>query len=441
MGNIPFLILFLIIIAFLFRVDFIFYIIYVLFGVYALNRWLIPRSLRCLRISRQFSSHAFIGDLVSVQIRITNKSRIPIPWLHIRESVPVVLRRGSRINRVTSVSGREGRRFTYQVQATKRGYYRLGPLSIAVGDHFGFTNVESQKDPSYITIYPQIIPLRKLGLSSNLPFGAIASKQRLFEDPARPIGVRDYKFGDTPRTINWKVSAKQRKLLVRIHQPAISLETFILLNLNKDEYSRRHRYDSSEWGITVAASLAAHLVEQRQAVGLGVNGLDPLLQVRSSEDLEELFDEESGRLEIPADIENIHLTSTAARFNRHQLPDPVSPHRSRLHLMKVLEVLARVESGSALPFTQYILESSVSLGWGTTLLVISPHGSEEICYAIHRLVRKGFNPVLVIIEPYADIRSVRLRGRSLGFQVFQISSLREIDIWRRSPELITMMNR
>ena len=238
MSNIPFLILFLLIIAFLFRVDFIFYIIYVVFGVYALNRWLVPRNFKKLLILRQYSSHGFIGDLVTVQVNITNLSRIPVPWLLIRESVPVTLKREEGIKKVISVKGKERRQFTYKIQATRRGYYRLGPLSLSLGDLFGFTKIAGQVNPDYITIYPKIIPLRELGLTSNLPFGTVPSKQKIFEDPARPIGVRDYQIGDTPRHINWKATAKQRKLLVRTHQPAISLESFILLNLNQDEYHR-----------------------------------------------------------------------------------------------------------------------------------------------------------------------------------------------------------
>src|SRR5690606_19628201 len=177
-----------------------------------------------------------------------------------------------------SLRGRESREFHYAVQAIRRGYYRLGPLTVRTGDLFGWSELRAQAPASYLTVYPRITPLARLGLPSRLPYGAIGSQRRLFEDPARPVGVREYHRGDSLRLINWKVSAHGDNLVVKTLQPAISLDTHILLNLNRDDFSAKTRYSAPEWAIEIAASLAAHLVEQQQAVGLATNGRD-LLQL------------------------------------------------------------------------------------------------------------------------------------------------------------------
>ena len=256
------------------------------------DRWAVPRTLRQVRISRVFNDHAFLGESVTVDLVWNNSSRLPLPWVEFSESIPPALRSGDQMQRAMNLGGQQERRFTYQIQAGRRGYYRLGPLRLTAGDLFGLVDGKTgYLEANYLTVYPRIISLTKLGLPSRLPFGTIAAHQRLFEDPARPMGTRLYHAGDSQRHINWKVSAHTENLLVKRFEPAISLETTILLNLHKQDYERRDWRFQTEWAITTAASLAAHLVNQRQPVGLITNGVDPM---RDSG--EPLFSQDSGRL-------------------------------------------------------------------------------------------------------------------------------------------------
>lgn len=428
MSSLLFLIIFILVLALLMRLDFVFYIVYVCLGVYILSKWLTPRSMRHLKVERSYASHAFIGELIHIQLEIRNGSRLPILWLQAVESVSHSLRRGPTPRSAFSLGGRKSRRLYYTIQATKRGYYQVGPLKVSSGDLFGFDNAIGHIDPDYFTVYPRIIPFARLTFPSQLPFGSIESKQKLFEDPSRPIGVRDYQAGDTPRHINWKVSARQQKLLVRTLSPAISLETFILLNLNQEDYTRRGWRDSTEWAIVAAASFAAHLIDRRQAVGMAVNGIDPLLQYDETGIERANFDEESGRLESSSagskdTDDNIQAPSP--------IPRPIRPRPGRAHLMKLLEILARIESAPLLEFSKWSTQCCTGLSWGVTILVITSQGDEDCCRAIYRLVKLGYNPVLVVVEPYANFEEVKVRTQHLGFPAFHIAKESDLDIWQR----------
>jgi uncharacterized protein (DUF58 family) len=354
-----YLIVLLLIIAFSLRVDFIFYVIYVCVGLYLWGRWQTPRSLANLRVERLFHNHAFWGEQLPVKLQLINQNRLGIPWVQLQESVALNLRGSEATSHVLSLSGKETAEITSHVYARRRGYYKLGPLYIMTGDLFGlYRERQGQVPASYFTVYPRIVPLNQLGLPSRLPFGTIASQQRLFADPARPLGVRDYQSGDSLRQINWKASAHTRHLLVRTFQPAISLETAVLLNLNNEEYQRRTRLDAIEWAIEVAASLAAHLIEQRQAVGLISNGADPL-----QGELNPNFDEASGRLQ-----RDQAQNATAS---------PISPRTGRSQLMRLLEQLARLEAVDTVPFAEWLPRACHNLSWGTTLLVITPNSDDR----------------------------------------------------------------
>jgi uncharacterized protein (DUF58 family) len=416
------LIIVLLVIAFLLRLDFIFYIVYVCVGIIALSRWAIPHALKKLHLEREYVERAFLGELVTINLHWHNTGRLPLPWVELVESIPPGLRIGEPIQRVMTIAGNEEGTLRYQVQAGKRGYYRLGPLRLTTGDLFGLVSSRGAYiKPDYLTVYPRIVALSSLGLPSKLPFGTIASRQRLFEDPARPTGVREYHSGDSQRHINWKVSAHTEQLLVKRFQPAISLETTILLNLYKSDYEQRNWTFNTEWAIVVAASLAAHLIEQRQATGLISNGIDPLAY---GDDKELQFNEESGRLahDDPGEPQN-------------QLTTPsISPRRGREHLMKILERLARIESYDTVSFEQWAIKACVNLSWGTTLLIITSRGDNATCQTLHRLVRAGFNPILIAVEGDNNFGLVRNRARRLGFQAFNVSAISGMDLWRQSRQ-------
>jgi hypothetical protein len=411
MGQFSALILVLLLVAFWLKIDFIFYLVYVSLGLYAWNLWRSPRMLAQIRAERAFDDHAFWGEEVPVAIHLHNESRLAIPWLQLHESVATELVIRQNPHQALALKGRAEVRFDYRVQTSRRGYYRLGPLSLKSSDLFGFFPEQVRSFPAdYLTVYPRIWTLSELGLPSRLPFGTIASRQRLFADPARPMGTRPFRSGDSLRQINWKASAHTQDLLVKTFEPAISLETAVLLNLHRDDYQATEPRYASEWAIEVAASLAAHLVDLRQPVGLISNGLDPL---QRHPDAQLTFDETTGRLLPDQKV-------------RPLLPPPIPPRPGRPHLMKLLGQLARLELSQTVPFPQWAATACLGLSWGVTLLVITPSGDEATCYALHRLVRSGFNPILLVVEPDREFSLVRERARQLGFTAYHIMERRDL---------------
>ncbi len=415
--------------AVLLRVDFIFYVAYVCLGMVAWSRWFVPRALKNLKISRDFENRAFPGEELTVRIVAENKGSWRIPWLQFSDSVPLQLRISAPKSIVTDLAGKERKIFEYQIKALQRGYYRLGPMWLQTGDLFGFFRQDGQLPPAFLTVYPRIFLINKLGLPSRLPFGTLASRQPLFEDPARPVGVRPYQAGDSLRRVNWKVSAHNNGLLTKRLQPAISLETMLILNLNIIDFDRRARYNAPEWGIELAASLAASLIDQKQAVGLLANGADPLLSLpgnESADGVQELpIDPESGRA-LPAALPSGayqteyqlgHALGKGARL----VPPPIPLGTGRGHLMKILEQLARLDAEDTVHFAHWLPLNCAGLNWGVTLLIIAPNAGMELCQALHRLARSGYNPVLLAIEPQADAAKLRQQARYLGFSAFVVT--------------------
>jgi hypothetical protein len=109
----------------------------------------------------------------------------------------------------------------------------------------------------------------------------------------------------------------------------------------------------------------------------------------------------------------------------------VPPKNGREHMMKVLELLARVEAGKHDHFQEWAPKACLNLNWGVTILAVTPKGDEKTCQALHRLVRAGYNPILLVTESSMSFGHVRERARRLGFAAYQVAHQQDLNQWRK----------
>ena len=393
----PLLIVLLLIAAFL-RGNFALTLIYLIVGALAAGMWWGRKALAQVEIKRRFSGHAFLGEQIRVHLQLRNKGWLPVPWLELGETLPVALVGPNSFQTVTNLGPGAGAQFEYVMHARKRGYYAIGPLSISTGDLLGLSSSLQAVMPSEaLVVYPRIIPFTSMGLPSQSPQGTLRHTLPLFEDPTRAFGKRGYASGDSLRRIDWKSSASSGQLQVKQFEPSIALETFVVLNLNAEEYYYRTRIDSTELAIVIAASISNWVVEKKQMAGLMVNGRDPLAA--------------DGR------------------------PQSIPPHKGKRHLMRLLETLARVEIISNSTITPLLQRQRYQLAWGTTLIVITGSANHELLDELYQARRSGQNAILILVGGHSSDDDARRRANAFGIPVYCIASERDLEIWTRQARV------
>ena len=220
----------LVVLASMFRISFYYFIAYFI-GFVVLLAWLwVRHTSRRIALRREFGSHAFLGETVTVKLRLTNRSRLPLPWLKVEDRLPQPLTTTDAFRAVVTLGPRLSRTVTYELVARTRGYFPVGPAQLHFGDVLGrFERMLSTQSPHYLTVYPKIIPLADLTLPSRAPFGQFRTTEIIYEDPSRVAGVRDYLRGDSWRRINWRATATLGRLQVKKYEPAITLDTMLFL--------------------------------------------------------------------------------------------------------------------------------------------------------------------------------------------------------------------
>jgi uncharacterized protein (DUF58 family) len=362
------------------RMDWVYYLVYLVGGIWVFSHIWMRRSLGRMQLVRELPARAFAGETIDARLHLANRSWLPLPWLQIQEAVPLDLKDQPDYRAVVSVGAHATFDHPYRLACKKRGYYRIGPLNLRSSDIFGFVEARwDEVNGATLIVYPQVVPLAHLGLPSRSPFGTLSSRQRLLEDPARMAGVRAYTAGDSLRRIHWKASAHADQLLVKKLQPSMAVPVMILLDLDRNSYPVRSLVGSSEWGITVAASVASALIAERQAVGLASNGLDALANV------------------------------TAA---------PLPQRTGQEQLMGILSLLARIQVQAAeQSLAAWLPQQTATLPWGTTIVLVTPQLDEPSLWVLHGLYRRGSRVLVLVTATQPDLRTVQAQGARLGVEV------------------------
>jgi uncharacterized protein (DUF58 family) len=310
-------------------------------------------------------SRVFPGEQVELKLRLVNRKLLPLPWVRMDVETPPALSPDAArdiaghafLSKATALLWYTGVSWKEKLRCERRGYYRLGPATLTSGDIFGFYP-RSLTEPvvDHVIVYPRIYPMARLGLPSLYPLGETTATRRIFEDPTRVIGVRDYSPRDSLRRIHWKASARRQELQVKVFEPTTTFKVAVFLAVDTFRPVPGDNEDL-ELGISTAASIASYLVEQRSSVGLFVN----------------------------------------SRLADSGQPVTLLPGGGTGLLVEILEALAKVTPAHSGPFEEFLPAERARLPWGTTFLFIigGPTPSLEVLLA--GLGEGGHRPVVIQI--------------------------------------------
>jgi uncharacterized protein (DUF58 family) len=264
--------------------NFLFAIFCVLLGIFAVSGVLSVLVARRMEITRLVPETAPVGEVFSVSVRIRNAKRLlPAFCLKFEDR----LTHDGRLAPLQPTPvwlplARAGRRVrgSYYLAAHERGWARLGPFTLCSEFLPGlFTWRAEIPGGDRILVTPRIGQLGRR-LVSTL-FARVDYADRPAVEFARGddefAGVREYRPGDHPRRIHWKMSARRPgQLLVREYEDPKVRDAVVLLDTflpNPNDQRRRARL---ERGISFAATLVDALLAEGYSIRFRTFAPDPV---------------------------------------------------------------------------------------------------------------------------------------------------------------------
>lgn len=327
----------------------------------------------------------FAGETTECEVTVENRKLLPLLWLRINDAWPRVV--GPSDENLLAASHRDDLgtyelllsirsyarlRRRFEVTYRSRGVFRVGPAAGVSGDPFGlFVRRRDSLTPAEkVVVYPRLRPLAPLGMAPDDPFGERPSRRRLFEDPTRPMGIRDYRPEDGFRRIHWPATARMGTLQTRVFEPVRGLDMIVCLNASTYErYWEGTNPHVLEALIETSASLVVDAFQSGYRVGLISNG---------------------------------SLAHAGQAFR-------IRPGRSSQHLPQLLEALAAVTPLVTAPFERFLMQQAPALEFGSVLVVVTAITPDALLESLLRLKARSRRTILLSLaeNPPPPVRGVQ----------------------------------
>jgi uncharacterized protein (DUF58 family) len=348
--------------------------------------WWRDRALNNIEYQRKFHyTRAFPGETVDVRLEVENRKLLPVSWLRIRDSWPMAVGPqdesilapmhikglGELIN-IFTLRWFERARRKYSLLFRKRGVYTVGPSRMESGDLFGiYADARSNSDSAQLTVFPELANIDSILLEAEDPFGDLRSRRRLFEDPSRPMGVREYHPEDEFRRVHWPATARTGEMKVKVYQP--TSQQMVVTCLNAATFPRHWEGvypELLEELIRVTASITYHGIQDGYQVGLISNGT----------------------------------------LSNSDQPFRILPGSGTQQLAHLLRALAGVTPLVTAPFERFIMLELPRIPYGASLVLITAIVTSELAETLVRIKSRGRRTTLISLakESPGAIPGVRL---------------------------------
>jgi len=227
--------------------------------------WRLARvTLRGLEIHRKMPHGVCAGDLLVVQLKLTNTRRRVGSWA-------VAVEEPIRFNDEQPVQAEvffsyvppgESRRGIYRGRLPRRGRYLLGPLRVSTRFPFGLIRgTITVGRPQALIVFPRLGRLTRRWITRQRE--AFEGSQRRHRRHGRVegdlFGVREWRSGDSRRWIHWRSSARHGSLVVRQFEQTQNRDLTVLVDLWQPTTPEPEHLENVELAISFAATVVADL--------------------------------------------------------------------------------------------------------------------------------------------------------------------------------------
>jgi uncharacterized protein (DUF58 family) len=377
--------------AFLVQSPYVAYAIYaftLLIAISNFTSWAWLTGLECERTMSRTTLRQ--GEDVDIEVTVTNRRGWPIPWIFVEDFFPGDFPRTGDSCRLAVLMPGKSLTLKYSLRCPRRGYHRIGPVMMESGDLFGLQKrFRTGIQQDYISVLPTVAYIDTFTVAARRPQGAVRISNRIYEDPTRIAGLREYAPGDPLNRIHWKASARTGQLFTKQTEPSTVMGATLVLDLHEAGYAGERAEIRTELAITTAASIGYLLQTSGEQLGLVTNAKDAAEVAR--------YDVQAQQTVSRRDAEESVVGEGESDLLR---PLEVPTRRSPEQALHIIENLARVLPNDGLTVDQLLLSEFRKLPRDATLLPVVPRVTPEFARVLAEMRISGFAVTVFLIDNF-----------------------------------------
>jgi uncharacterized protein (DUF58 family) len=318
-----------------------------------------------------------VGKVAEERFFVRNTGRFTKVWVEVRDDSELPVHHVSRVLNAL----RPQVRWSWNVRTVcrRRGRFRVGPITVAMGDPFGLF-VFHRKMPdtlSAIIVYPATVDLPAFAPSMGQLSGGDAIQRRTHHVTTNVAGTREYVPGDSFNRIHWRSTARTDRLIVKEFELDPSADVWLYLDMEREAqasewyeeawltrdlsalWMSRHEQtlqlppSTEEYGVTIAASIAKYYLRQQRALGFAAYGHEREI---------------------------------------------IQPDRGERQLNRLLEVLSVLRAEGRMEFSKMLAQEATKLGRNNTLVAITPSADLNWVKSLREIKRRGLRVIAVVVD-------------------------------------------
>lgn len=295
----------------------------------------------------------FSGEMVNIEYKIKNNSIFPITYLEIKNDISKQLTGFDSPSVILSLGKKQSFSNKETVLLKRRGYYQLGEIKVTIRDVFGlYTFKKKISNSTSLLVYPETINLSTFKISASHQLGDLLVHNSFFEDKSRVTSIREYREGDSVKSIHWKLSAKKDFPIIKNYENSGDTHAIIFIDnevkLFKDDVDRR----LEDKAVDTALSIVNYCLNQNIEINLKTQNAAEYIDIKGKQNSD---------------------------------------------LKPFLEALARFKGNGALQFDSIIMPKVEMLKRGSTVIIITPNLDKSMgAHGIY-MKMKNLNPLFIVI--------------------------------------------
>lgn len=241
------------------RTNMLMFVFAMMIGPWVLNGWIAFSMLRRTHAKRILPHRVMAGDMVSVEIEVSNRKWWLSSWLLAARDQVVHARDGFQASTLfVRVPSGQSRRSDYFVRFSQRGEYHFGPLELTTLFPLGLVERGLLfNEFATLIVHPRVGHMTSRWRSELWNATELSEQRRmqagLFDDEFHRI--REYRVGDNPKAIHWRTTARRGELMVREFQQTRDRDLVLLVELWQPAHSSAADLDRVELAISFAATV------------------------------------------------------------------------------------------------------------------------------------------------------------------------------------------
>ena len=223
-------------------------------------------ALKQLSLILRTPDRIFAGDRVPTRVSVTNLKRFfPSLAITVEENSPGISMdpmHGCRAAYFPLLRAGETRSERLLQTFPRRGHYRQ-TLRVSTRFPFGFFNRRDPLPSQKLLVYPALGEIPELFRCQDIFSGHMESRER--SDGDGFYSIREYRDGESVRVIDWKATAKVRRLMAREFAREREMRCLLFLDTFAPSLENDEPFEKA---VSLAAGLAAHFLKKGALVEL-----------------------------------------------------------------------------------------------------------------------------------------------------------------------------